>query len=432
MSNRNPLLLTEGGAAGYVLAKVGKVFKPVDPSTLTPAGHFSPSANNTYDLGLTGTRWRTLYLGTSINVPQLVMAPSAATSGVRSAISLTGAADTGLTAATEQTDVDLNLGRTVTWAAGAGPLASQRAIRVRAPTLAGNAGGALVITNASTVEIDNAPQAGSNMTLTNAWALRVVAGGVYLGGAVTLGSTLSLAGAQTTTIDDALNTAVTRGLTLSHTTSNTAQAGVGAGMLLRAESGAGTLRSAGAVDAIHTDVTDGAEISALVFGAGIAGTILEVARLAAVASAVNGVSITAAATGGDPTIAARGSDTNVSLALRGKGTGAALLGAASGDNSFGVSTAGLLVDSDTQTGATPTVNRNSGTVRVQSGNTSVTVNNNLCTANSRIFAQICETTTNAVSILRVTRGAGSFVITLSGDPGASHADIAFFMIQPDA
>lgn len=180
-------------AAGCVLAQgANGRFKPVDPGTLTPASHLTPAANNTYDLGITGTRWRTVYAGTSVNAPQLVMAPSAASSGVRSAISLTGAADTGLTAATEQTDVDLNLGRTVTWASGAGPLAAQRAIRVRAPTYAGNVAAALTITNASTLEIDNAPQAGSNVTLTNAWALRVVAGAVYFGGAVSMGSTLAV------------------------------------------------------------------------------------------------------------------------------------------------------------------------------------------------------------------------------------------------
>ena len=77
---------------------------------------------------------------------------------------------------------------------------------------------------------------------------------------------------------DALNTAVTRGLTLSHTTTNTAAAGVGAGLLMRAESGAGTLRSAGAVDAIHTTATDGAEVSAVLVSSGIAGSLLEVAR----------------------------------------------------------------------------------------------------------------------------------------------------------
>jgi len=238
--------------------------------------------------------------------------------------------------------------------------------------------------------------------------------------------------AQSVAIDNATVDAVTRGLTLSHTTSGTAAAGIGAGMLMRAESAAGTLRSAGAVDAIHTTATDGAEVSAVLVSAGIAGSLLEVARFAAVASAVNGVAVTAAAAGNGPSLTARGSDANIDLALRGKGTGAALLGAASGDNTLGVSTAGILVDSDSQTGVSPTVSRNSGVVRVPSGATSVTVTNTLCTVNSLIFAQIRNTLTNNVTVRSVVPGAGSFVITLSGDPGASNADIAFFMLQPDA
>lgn len=230
---------------------------------------------------------------------------------------------------------------------------------------------------------------------------------------------------------DAVTNAVSRGLTLSHTTSGTAAAGIGAGLLMRAESAAGTLRSAGAVDAIHTTATDGAEVSAVLVSSGIAGTVLEVARFAAVASAVNGLAVTASATGEPVLLTARGSDTNVTLALRGKGTGAAALLASSGEGILAVSTAGISVDSDAQTGATPTVSRNSGIVRVQSGNTTVTVTNTLCTVDSKVFAQIRNATSNAVSVLRVEPGAGSFVITLSGNPGASHADIAFFMLQPD-
>lgn len=179
---------------GEVLRRSGNSLRGVAVADMRPAGAWTPDGNNTRDLGLTGTRWRTAYLGTLLDAPRINMAPAAATSGVRTALTLTGAADTGLTAATEQTDVDLHLGRTVTWAAGAGPLAAQRAIRVRAPTYAGNAGGALTITHASTLEIDNAPQAGPNMTLTNAWAIRVAAGACYFGGAVTMGAGLAVTG----------------------------------------------------------------------------------------------------------------------------------------------------------------------------------------------------------------------------------------------
>lgn len=230
---------------------------------------------------------------------------------------------------------------------------------------------------------------------------------------------------------DAVTNAVSRGLTLSHTTSGTAAAGIGAGMLFRAENAAGTTRSAGAVDAIHTAAADGAEISALVLGAGIAGSILEVARFAAVASAVNGLAVTASVTDEPVIVGARGSDTNVAVALRGKGTGRAALIGASGDNLFGVSSEGIFVDSASVLTPLPTVSRNCGVVRVPSGATSVTVTNTLCTANSLIFAQIRNTLTNNVTLRSVVPGAGSFVITLSGDPGANHADIAFFMLQPD-
>lgn len=236
---------------------------------------------------------------------------------------------------------------------------------------------------------------------------------------------------------DALNTAVTRGLTLSHTTTNTAQAGIGAGLLFRAESGAGTLRSAGAVDAIHTTVTDGAETSAVLVSAGIAGSLLEVARFAAVASAVNGFAFTGAATAGTPTLSARGSDSNIGIALQAKGTGAAALASGNGAVTLGVSNSRvemvgstLHVETDTQTGASPTVSLPAGVVRVASGATSVTVTNTLVTANSLVFAAIRNTLTNNVAIRSVVPGSGSFVITLSGDPGASHADIAFFVVNP--
>lgn len=231
---------------------------------------------------------------------------------------------------------------------------------------------------------------------------------------------------------DAVTNAVSRGLTLSHTTSGTAAAGIGAGLLLRAESAAGTLRSAGALDAIHTTATDGAEVSAVLVSSGIAGSLLEVARFAAVASAVNGLAFTGAATGGVPTIAPRGSDTDISLALASKGAGSVVL-APGGSTAilFVTAAGGIHARGDTQTGATPTVSRPCGVVRVQSGNTTVTVTNTLCATTSLVFAQIRNTTTNAVSVLRVVPDAGSFVITLSGDPGISHADLAFWVIQPD-
>jgi hypothetical protein len=66
----------------------------------------------------------------------------------------------------------------------------------RAPTLqAANA--SVVTTDAATVTISDAPTAGTNETLTNAWALRVVAGKTRLGGAVSIGGDVTIAGVST-------------------------------------------------------------------------------------------------------------------------------------------------------------------------------------------------------------------------------------------
>lgn len=96
------------------------------------------------------------------------------TSGSPSILDITGGANTTLAADTESTDVNFNLGRTVEFTAGGGGFTDQRAIRVQAPTYSATA--AETITTASTLSIDNAPSAGTNMTLTNAFAVDIQAG----------------------------------------------------------------------------------------------------------------------------------------------------------------------------------------------------------------------------------------------------------------
>ena len=59
------------------------------------------------------------------------------TSGARTLLTVTGVADTGVTASTEQPDAYFNGARIVTWATGA--LTNQRSFRFAAPTLASNA-----------------------------------------------------------------------------------------------------------------------------------------------------------------------------------------------------------------------------------------------------------------------------------------------------
>jgi hypothetical protein len=110
-----------------------------------------------------------------------VRSGDAATTG---ALEIIGAANTAVTAETEAPDVFFDLARTVTWAAGAGPLSDQRAVRITAPTYAGNAGTPLIITSAASFYINDAPTQGANMTLTNTYALWVDAGRVRFDGAV--------------------------------------------------------------------------------------------------------------------------------------------------------------------------------------------------------------------------------------------------------
>jgi len=152
--------------------------------------------------------------GMTLNTAQTVTANKTWTPGVLAAqtpiaFHLTGAANTANTATVECPDVYLQLNRTVQFATGA--VASQRAVKILAPTYAFV--GASTITTAATLYVDAAPAAGANATLTNSWALWVDAGNTRLDGglaltpAVVAGSVptaLSLVGAANTT-----NTATT-------------------------------------------------------------------------------------------------------------------------------------------------------------------------------------------------------------------------------
>ena len=72
-------------------------------------------------------------------------------------------------ASTESPCVDLALNRTITWNTS-GPT-TQRCVKITAPTLASTAG--TTITTAATLDISGPPIAGTNVTITNPYALRV-------------------------------------------------------------------------------------------------------------------------------------------------------------------------------------------------------------------------------------------------------------------
>ena len=118
-----------------------------------------------------------------------VLTPIAATSGSPTALTITGAAHTTLALSTEATDVNFNLARTVQFATGA--ITTQRAMRIQAPTY--SFVGASTITTASTVSISGPPVAGTNATITNAYALNVESGNVNVAGNV-LATSLTASG----------------------------------------------------------------------------------------------------------------------------------------------------------------------------------------------------------------------------------------------
>jgi hypothetical protein len=111
--------------------------------------------------------------------------PTVGTGTQPSSFTITAPNHTALTAATEYSDVFLNLNRTVQFSTGF--LSSQRAIKISAPTY--SAVSASTFTNAATIQIDSAPVAGTNLTITNAIALRVLTGTTSGVGIVIQGAT---------------------------------------------------------------------------------------------------------------------------------------------------------------------------------------------------------------------------------------------------
>ncbi len=110
--------------------------------------------------------------GTTVTAPILSVTRTAGTGTQSPSVTVTAPAHTALTASTESSDLNINLARTAQFATGA--LTLQRAVRIQAPTY--SFVGASTVTNAATIQIDSAPAAGSNATITNSYALRVLTG----------------------------------------------------------------------------------------------------------------------------------------------------------------------------------------------------------------------------------------------------------------
>jgi hypothetical protein len=104
------------------------------------------------------------------------------TTGSPNMYQFTGGAHTTLTASTEAIDGYYKLDRSVQFNTGA--LTTQRAMYISAPTY--RFVGSSTITNAATLAIGNAPQQGTNATITNAYALWVQAGTSLFGSNVVI------------------------------------------------------------------------------------------------------------------------------------------------------------------------------------------------------------------------------------------------------
>lgn len=83
---------------------------------------------------------------------------------------------------------------------------------------------------------------------------------------VSIGTSTPVAGAELTVLkDDASNAAVTDVIVVDHTTSGAAGAGIGTGLLLRAEASAGAISNVARIAGLFTTATTGAEDSAIDF-----------------------------------------------------------------------------------------------------------------------------------------------------------------------
>ena len=126
--------------------------------------------------------------------------------------------------------------------------------------------------------------------------------------------------AQSITANDATANDITAGMTLSHTTSGTASAGIGSGLVFKAENDAGTAKRSAMFAGTLSTVTAAGEIGVANVFPAVADAPVAGLKVQGVSAAVNGVVCLPSAT----TVAVRvypyGSDTNVSIRYLPKGT----------------------------------------------------------------------------------------------------------------
>ena len=174
----------------------------------------------------------------------------------------TGVAHTTLTASTEKSDWNWNGSRTVQFATGA--LTTQRQYLFQPATY--GFVGASTLTNAATVAITGAPAAGTNATITNAYALWVQAGRAQFDGTLGLatGQTLvvgsnTLIGAVTDKLNAgmlAIASQATGDILYANATTTFARLGIGStGQVLTVAGGVPSWATPSVIPAVSISVT---------------------------------------------------------------------------------------------------------------------------------------------------------------------------------
>lgn len=185
-SSATGILITPAASgSGVTITATGGTNEPIN---ISPKGTgdvrlATSSSTTTFRLArFSGTDRLSVSQGSALFTPQATSTASTIK------FSYVGPADTSLTAGTEANAIYWNTTATRQWASNTA-ITTQREFRIGAPTYAFVSSGG-VITNAYSFAIDGPPVAGTNATITNAWAFGVLSGNVYFGGNLVVGGTL--------------------------------------------------------------------------------------------------------------------------------------------------------------------------------------------------------------------------------------------------
>jgi alpha-tubulin suppressor-like RCC1 family protein len=221
---------------------------------------------------------------------------------------------------------------TLTATTGTGTVATRVANAFGQPTLASS--NAVTVTNAANVYIADAPAAGTNTTLTSAWALYGAAGNMYWAGNI-LQAASAYHNFGTTVGTSGYGVRDNAG-TIEYKNSG------GSWTALNASS---TVMATGSVTApglAFSGDSDTGFYQATANTLSVTAGSVEAMRFETATSGVNYFDVTPAAAGGSPTIAVAGSDTDIGIKMTPKGAGNVLV--TSGNVGIGTTSPGTMLD----------------------------------------------------------------------------------------